>query len=373
MKPVRVLIVEDSAVVREHLRRIISADPRLTVAGIASSGEEALAIVDDVAPDVISMDIQLPGIHGFETTRRIMSQRPTPIVVVSGIGVEEVNLTMQALKAGALGVVQKPVSSEHEHYLAMANRLCTQLCIMSEVKVIRRRGIGSRALDSAVASANHVASPVVYPASSWRPSSSPFRIVAVGTSTGGPNALLQLLTGLGGDFPLPIAVVQHMTPGFMEGFAEWLSSVTPFQATVVNGPVSLVPKTVYLAPTSRHLVLNGGSASPDDSPPLGSHRPSANVLFSSLARSSGSSAIGVLLTGMGEDGALGLGDLKTAGAFTIAEDESTAVVYGMPAAAVRLGAVRESLPLHGIAPRILELVASREKELDERNSPRNAH
>jgi two-component system chemotaxis response regulator CheB len=369
MKAVRVLIVEDSPVVREHLRRIISADPRLTVAGIAASGEEALAIVDDVAPDVISMDIQLPGIQGFETTRRIMSHRPTPIVVVSGIGMEEVNLTMQALKAGALGVVQKPVSSEHENYLAMANRLCTQLSIMSEVKVIRRRDGGLRGLNSAVPSrvASSVSSPIVpgssswSPASSWRASSTPFRILAVGTSTGGPNALLQLLTGLGGDFPLPIAVVQHMTPGFMEGFAEWLSSVTPFQATVVNGPISLVPKTVYLAPTSRHLVLNGCSASPDDGPPVGSHRPSANVLFSSLARSSGSSAIGVLLTGMGEDGALGLGELKTAGAFTIAEDETTAVVYGMPAAAVQLGAVRESLPLPGIAPRILELVASREK------------
>lgn len=375
MRPVRVLIVEDSPVVREHLRRIISADPRLAVAGIAASGEEALAIVDEVAPDVISMDIQLPGIQGFETTRRIMSQRPTPIVVVSGIGLEEVNLTMQALKAGALGVVQKPVSSEHENYLAMANRLCTQLCIMSEVKVIRRRGAGSRGLDSPVASrpANHLPSPVVYPASSWRPSGNAFRILAVGTSTGGPNALLRLLTGLGADFPLPVAVVQHMTPGFMEGFAEWLSSVTPFQATVVSAPISLVPGTVYLAPTDRHLVLNGCSASPDDGPPVGSHRPSANVLFSSLARSSGSSAIGVLLTGMGEDGALGLGELKTAGAFTIAEDETTAVVYGMPAAAVRLGAVRESLPLQGIAPRILELVASREKELDERNSSRNAH
>ncbi len=365
MRPVRVLIVEDSPVVREHLRRIISADPRLTVAGIAASGEEALAIVDEVAPDVISMDIQLPGIQGFETTRRIMSHRPTPIVVVSGIGLEEVNLTMQALKAGALGVVQKPVSSEHENYLAMANRLCTQLSIMSEVKVIRRRDSGSRGLGSVAASRP--------PSSSRSGYSTPFRILAVGTSTGGPNALLQLLTGLGDDFPLPIAVVQHMTPGFMEGFAEWLASVTPFQAAVVNGPVSLVPKTVYLAPASRHLVLNGCSASPDDGPPVGGHRPSADVLFSSLARSSGSSAIGVLLTGMGEDGALGLGNLKNAGAFTIAEDETTAVVYGMPAAAVRMGAVRESLPLQGIAPRILELIASREKELDERNSPRNAH
>ena len=364
MKPARVLIVDDSPVVQEHLRRIISADARLTVVGIAASGEEALAIVDQVAPDVISMDIQLPGIQGFETTRRIMSQRPTPIVVVSGIGIEEVSLTMEALKAGALGVVQKPVSSEHENYLVMANRLCTQLAIMSEVQVIRRRGGGARRGNSvpALHTASGVPSPTVSTPSFAPTFHGPFRTLAVGTSTGGPNALLQLLTGLGADFPLPIAVVQHMAPGFMEGFAEWLSSVTPFRAVVVSGPISLVPTTVYLAPTSRHLVLNGCSASPDDGPPVGNHRPSANVLFSSLARSSGVSAMGVLLTGMGEDGALGLGDLKAAGGFTIAEDESTAVVYGMPAAAVRMGAVRESLPLHGIAPRILELISSRGKD-----------
>lgn len=358
MKPVRVLIVEDSPVVREHLRRIISADPRLIVAGVATSGEEALAMVDQIAPDVISMDIQLPGIQGFETTRRIMSHRPTPIVVVSGIGIEEVNLTMQALKAGALGVVQKPVSSAHENYLAMANRLCTQLSIMSEVKVIRRRDTVSRAWEP------RIAPRFEQPVLAWRASNAPFRVLAVGTSTGGPNALLQLLTGLGSGFSLPIAVVQHMTPGFIQGFAEWLTGVTPFQACVVNGPVSLLPKTVYLAPSSRHLVLNGCSASLDDGPAVGSHRPSANVLFSSLARSCGPSAIGVLLTGMGDDGASGLVDLKASGAVTIAEDETTAVVYGMPAAAVQLGAVRECLPLHGIAPRILELVASRERGLE---------
>lgn len=354
MKPVRVLIVEDSAVVREHLRRIISADPRLTVAGIASSGEEALAVVDQVAPDVISMDIQLPGIQGFETTRRIMKHRPTPIVVVSGIGMEEVNLTMEALKAGALAVVQKPVSSAHENYQSMASRLCTQLTIMSEVKVIRRRDVNSRTPEPGDVRAAR-------PMPVLPPSAGPFGVLAVGTSTGGPNALLQLLTGLGEAFSLPVAVVQHMTPGFIDGFAEWLSSVTPFRTCVVKGPTMLVPRTVYLAATGRHLVLNGSSAVADEGPPVGNHRPSADVLFSSLARSYGPQTVAALLTGMGEDGAAGLKELKDAGAYTIAEDESTAVVYGMPAAAVRLGAVRESLPLSSIAPRILELVAASER------------
>lgn len=348
MKPVRVLIVEDSASVREHLRQIISSDPRLSVAGMASSGEEALAIVDRVAPDVISMDIQLPGIEGFETTRRIMAVRPTPIVVVSGIEMEEVNLTMQALKSGALGVVQKPVSASHPDYETVARRLCTQLAIMSEVKVIRRRGAADRTPESAPL-------PVV-PNPLWRGA---HRVLAVGASTGGPNALLHLLGGLGGNFPLPVLLVQHMTPGFIEGFADWLTGVTPLRAQVVHGPTALQPGRVYMAPSERHLVVNSNSANVSDEAPLGTHRPSANILFSSVAKTYGPASIGVLLTGMGEDGATGLGELKAAGAYTIAEDETTAVVYGMPAAALHMGAVTESLPLPVIPARILSLIAAK--------------
>src|SRR5574340_890806 len=142
MKPIRVLIVDDSAVVREHLRRIINADPRLRVAGMAATGEEALAMLHHVAPDVISMDTRLPGIQGFEASRRIMEERPTPLVIVSGMASEDVNLTMQALNAGALSVVAKPVAFTHQDYESLASELCTQLVIMSEVKVIRQRRVG---------------------------------------------------------------------------------------------------------------------------------------------------------------------------------------------------------------------------------------
>lgn len=346
MKSIRVLIVEDSPVVREHLRRIISADSRFTVAGMAGSGEEALELVDSVSPDVISMDIQLPGMQGFEATRQIMAHRPTPIVVVSGIGSEEVGLTMQALKAGALAVVEKPVAATHQDYDAMASRLCTQLAIMSEVTVIRQRPVFAG---------------VPAPSVPDRRLPGPYRVLGVGTSTGGPSALMQLLSGLGAAFPVPVLVVQHMAPGFMDGFASWLSGVIPLPIHIVTGPTPLVGGRVYLAASNRHLIVDGNRAMPDDSPAVGNHRPSADTLFASLARSAGPAGIGVLLTGMGDDGAAGLRELRAAGGFTIAEDASTAVVYGMPGAAVRAGAVCESLPLGEIADRVLELFAARQE------------
>ena len=180
------LIVEDSAVVLEHLRRIISADPRLEVAGVATSGEEAVALVGRVLPDVISMDIHLPGIQGFEATRRIMAQRPTPIVVVSGIDSDEIGLTMQALKAGALAVVEKPAATTQQDYEAVAARLCTQLAIMSEVKVVRQRENSFRREE---APAFRPPAPAFSPAS--------YKVVGIAASTGGPGALLQLLPSAG--------------------------------------------------------------------------------------------------------------------------------------------------------------------------------
>jgi two-component system, chemotaxis family, protein-glutamate methylesterase/glutaminase len=350
MNPIRVLIVEDSPVVGEHLRRIISADRRFEVAGVATSGEEALAVVDQISPDVISMDIHLPGIQGFEATRRIMAQHPTPIVVVSGIDMEEMSLTMQALRAGALAVVEKPVSTSHQDYASLAGRLCTQLAIMSEVKVVRQRHAPARPIGNGSPSA--------------MPGTLHYRLLGIAASTGGPNALLQMLSGLGRDFPLPIVVVQHMTAAFLQGFAEWLASVTPFAVSVIHGPMALAAGRIYLAPSNQsHLVVNGLTASLDDGPPVGGQRPSANILFSSMAQSLSSSAIGVLLTGMGEDGAAGIRELKRAGSFTIGEDESTAIVYGMPAAAARNGGLCESLPLGDIAPRVLSLTRLKRETL----------
>ncbi len=349
MKKVRVLIVDDSAVVREHLRRIIDADPRLEVAGIACTGEEALEVVERVAPDVISMDIHLPGIQGFEATRRIMSVRPTPIVIVSGIEMTEINLSMEALRSGALSVVEKPVAATHDAFDALASRLCTQLALMSEVKVVRQRDLTGR---KSLVRATDPGAAIT----------KGYSLVGIGASTGGPNAVMQVLNGLGRDFSLPVVVVQHMTPGFVGGFAEWLASVTPFSVSVIRARTNLVGGQVYVAPSGFHLTIDGLAAKLEDTPPIGNHRPSATAMFSSIARTVGRSSIGVLLTGMGEDGAAGLREIRAAGGFTIAEAESTAIVYGMPAAAVRMGAASESLPLGEIGQRIRALTLAGSKE-----------
>jgi two-component system, chemotaxis family, protein-glutamate methylesterase/glutaminase len=340
MSRIRVLIVEDSAVVRELLRRVIGADPRLEVAGAFATAEEALAALDRLAPDVISMDIRLPGMQGLEATRRVMSLRPTPIVVVSGIEADEQNLSMEALKAGALAVVEKPAAATHREYQALASHLCTQLAIMSEVKVVRQRSLPPPAIEGN---------------GPQRPPGA-YRVLAIAASTGGPSALMELLGALGTSFPLPILIVQHMTPSFVSGFGSWLAGVSRLELELVTGRIPLVPGTLYLAAGDRHLASDAASVWADDAAPVDNHRPSGDVLFRSLARNAGPSAIGVQLTGMGEDGARGLLELRRAGGYTIAEDESSAVVYGMPGAAVRAGAVMESLPVGQIAPRLLELI-----------------
>ncbi len=355
MKRIRVLIVEDSRVVREFLQHIIGQDPRLEVAAAVGSAEEALDILDRVAPDVISMDIRLPGMNGFEATRRVMAGRPTPIVVVSAsVEDEDLKITMNALRAGALTVVEKPVGTAHEDYESLAERLCTQLAIMSQVKVIRQR------IDRRWQSGPEAGEGRPWPRRTPLMRGS-YRALGVVASTGGPRALVDLLGGLGPDFPLPILLVQHITASFLGGFVAWLDSACPFKVVIAKDDEVPAPGRVYVAPADRHLTLAGGCLRVDGGDPVCAQRPSGTVLFRAMARSLGPGALGALLTGMGEDGAEGLLEVRQAGGYTLAEDASTAVVYGMPAAAVERGAACESLPLPAIAPRILELAGARQE------------
>ncbi|TAL08532.1 MAG: chemotaxis-specific protein-glutamate methyltransferase CheB [Nitrospirae bacterium] len=364
MKKIRVMIIEDSDVVRMLLEEIISRDSRLEVAASVANAEEGLRLLNTVAPDVISLDIRLPGMNGFQATKRIMSERPIPIVVVSAsVEKEDLKISINALKAGALTIVEKPVGTTRANFQEMADHLCTQLAIMSAVKVIRQR----RPLSP---------TPVVRPSSPQAyqvHKNGAFGVLGIAASTGGPNALEKLLNGLPTDFPMPILLVQHITPSFLEGFASWLDDVCPFAAAVARDGEIPVAGKVYVAPAERHLQVKAGRISLDLSPPVSSQRPSGTVLFESLAREFGSRAIGILLTGMGDDGAKGLSELRAVGGYTIVEDESTAVVYGMPQAAVRLGAACEALPVHDIAARILDLIADSGQEGDRREERNTAN
>ncbi len=341
------MLVEDSLVVRELLRHIVSRDPRLELVAAVASGEAALSALDTARPDVISMDIRLPGIDGLETTRRIMAERPTPIVVVAdAVEDSSLRISMNALRAGALSVVEKPVATTNAGYEAVAGQICTQLRIMAQVPVIRRRPIGTEWAGRGAASATAFAAPPVEAPS----------VLGIAASTGGPPALARVIGGLSKDFSLPVLVVQHMGRAFMEGFAGWLGSVVTLPVALARDGERAEPGRVYVAPGDRHLELGANRVlRVIDSAPVSGQRPAATVLFRSIARQAGARGVGVLLTGMGEDGALGLAEMHAAGAETVAEHESTAVVYGMPAAAVRLGAARAVLPLDRVADHVLRL------------------
>lgn len=345
MKKIRVMIVEDSPVISALLEYSIGNDPRLEVCATAASAEDALERLATISPDVIAMDIRLPGMDGLECTRRIMSTKPIPIVVVAAsVESGKWNATpMEALRAGALAVLEKPAGTTHADYQALSERLCTQLLIMSQVKLITQHG--------------HWDPPAgaVSTGKSGTFERGVFKMLGIVCSTGGPGALVQLLGALGAAFPLPILLVQHMTASFIAGFASWLGVVCPFPVEVVTSGCTPQGGTVYVAPAERHLRIEAGRLRLDAGKPISFQRPSGTVLFQSMAQDLGAAGLGVLLTGMGDDGASGLLEMRRSGAYTIAEDESTAVVYGMPAVAVAIQAVRESLPLHAIAPRILEL------------------
>ncbi len=353
-KKIRVLIVEDSLVVRTALEYIIERHPRLMLAGSATSGEQALSMLEQVAPDVISMDIRLPGMDGFEATRRVMSERPTPIVVISS-AIEDgsLNISMNALRAGALSVVEKPVGTSHEDYERIANHICTQLVIMSEVRVVRQR-FQTPAMARAIPAQAGVPVPAPPPTGA----NGPYQLLGLVASTGGPNALVKVLSALPADFPLPICVVQHIGDDFVAGFASWLDGVLRLPVSLAKDGEVPRPGHIYVAPAQHHLRVGANLFHLGRDAQISHQRPSGTVLFSSMAANFGPRAIGVLLTGMGDDGAAGLLAMRQAGGFTIAEDASTAVVYGMPAVAVNSGAVMAELPLDAIGAKVLQLIDS---------------
>lgn len=340
---IRVLVAEDSVVTREYLVYLLSQDPVLQVVGTVGNGLEAVEQTEQLKPDVILMDVHMPRMNGYEATRQIMTHFATPIVMVSASFMrDEVVMIFKALEAGALTVQEKPVGPDHPDAVEAARRLVEMVKLMAEVKVIRRWPRRER--------------PVV-PASVPVIMDRQVRLVAVGASTGGPQVLTKLLTGLPADLAAPLLVVQHIAPGFIPGMAEWLSQGTRLTVKLAEPAESVRPGTVYLAPDGLQMgIAKDGRIRLMKELVEEGFCPSASYLLQSVAESYGRSAIGILLTGMGRDGAAGLKRLREAGGVTIVQNEESSVVFGMPAEAIRLGAAEYVLSPEQIVGTIRSLV-----------------
>jgi two-component system chemotaxis response regulator CheB len=347
---IRVLVVEDSAVVRQHLVALLRDDPGLEVVGEARDGLEAVTMAARQRPDAILMDGHMPRMDGYEATRRIMEQAPTPIVMVSAsIAADEGALSFRALEAGALTIVEKPVGPDHPRHDEIVRQLLQTVRLMAEVKVVRRwpRREPRRSATSKP------------PASTGA-----IEVVAIGASTGGPQALAEILGGLPPHFGAPILVVQHIVAGFEAGLATWLAALTPLTVTLAEAGEPLRPATVYIARNGRQIgVTPRREIDLTDEPASDGFRPSASSLFCSVAEIYGPAAAGVLLTGMGRDGAAGLARLRAAGGVTMAQSEQTSVVFGMPAEAIRLDAAEHVLSPGEIAATLRSLVSGNRKDI----------
>jgi two-component system chemotaxis response regulator CheB len=345
----RVLIVEDSATMRHHLREALTADPQLEIVGEAVDGERAVQLAGRLRPDVITMDMMLPGISGLAATEQIMAEHPTPILVVSSADREELFSTYNALAAGAVDVMEKPRGDDSDADWAM--RLRTSVRMVARIRVITH----PRArLDRRV-----VAPPPPATVPVPLPSSGRLSVVTVGASTGGPAALTEFLRALPRSFPAPVLAVQHIAASeqFAVAFSDWLGGQTgrDVRYAVDGSPVSRGAGQILLAPPDRHLFVRDGLLRLSAGPPRHSCRPSVDVLFESVAEEFGPAAAGCLLTGMGRDGAAGLLQMRNRGAVTFAQDEGSCTVYGMPREAALLGAAVHVLPPGRMAARLTEL------------------
>ncbi len=356
---IRVLLAEDSPTVRHYLTNLINETPGFRVIGAARDGEEALALVQELKPDVVSMDIRMPRMDGLEATRRIMAQCPTPVVVVSGLLESELELSFQALQAGALAVVEKPPDRRDPNFPEKQRQLIKTLMAMSSVKVIQRRELSFERISGAPIPASLPALNTLKNRLTEGVRSAP-ELIAIGASAGGPSALISLLNGLPRDFGLPIVVVQHIPNEFINGLARWLRKSTPFPLVVASDNLPLKPHTVYLSPGTAHLTitrqLQGLTARLVKEQGAHRYQPSVDMLFSSVAAACGAKGIGIILTGMGDDGAEGLLAMRRTGARTFAQDEASSTVFGMPGAAIERGGVEHVLSLTMLATAIRNLM-----------------
>jgi two-component system, chemotaxis family, protein-glutamate methylesterase/glutaminase len=347
MKRVRVLVVDDSPTSRLLLVEILRADHEIDVVGQAADGVEAVEMVKRLRPDIVTMDVQMPRLDGFAATKRIMVEAPTPILITTSVDPRALSVSLEAIRMGALAVQAKPGDPSAPGFDEEARELVRQVKAMSRVKVVRHYDLEPARV------------PVTDALSTAALHDVPAEVVAIAASTGGPAALHRILTTLPADFPLPILVVQHMSRGFSPGFAGWLDKASPLRVKLAEEGEALRPGTAYVAIDDHHLCLSRSrKIHLSTAPAVGGFRPSGTVLFESVAAVFGPSALAVILTGMGRDGVDGLRSIRRAGGRTIAESQATAVVYGMPAAAVHAGLADFVLPLDGVCAAVAGLLVA---------------
>lgn len=350
---IKVLLVEDSPLAVTILKRMISTAPDMQVVGTARTGIDALEMIGKLKPDVICTDLLMPKMNGLELTQTVMEKSPKPILVISAaVQDEDKNNVFQLLDAGAVDVFAKPRSGQIEEYEMLTDKLLTKIRVLSGVKVFTKRNKGATLNIKGDKATVKPPIPV-----STAPLPKTFKVIAIAASTGGPQAFQEILSHLPANFPLPILCVQHISTNFLAGFLDWLRQSCKLPILVAKTGDSPQRGVIYFPPERHHLQLDAqGRFYCADGPLVDGHCPSATVLFQTVARNYGASALGILLSGMGKDGAMGLLSLKQKGGFTIAQNEETSVVFGMPQEAIKLGAAKLVLGLPDIGPKIVEIM-----------------
>lgn len=342
---IKVLIADDSQVARMLLVELLNSDPGTEVTGTVNDGVAALEfLANGGRADVVVMDIHMPRLDGFEATRRIMETRPLPIIICTATAnPREMAVAFRSLEAGAVACVEKPIALGPD-FETRRDHLLQTVRLMSEVKVVRRWN-RPRPTSPAVA---HEQPRFV---------TAGIQLIGIGASTGGPPVLQTILSGLPADFPVPLLIVQHIARGFLPGMVEWLSQTTALRVHIAAHGTCPTRGHVYVAPDDFHLAVDTrGHMMLSRAPPESGLRPAVSYLFRSLANVCGSTAVGVLLTGMGTDGAEELKQMKDSGAHTIAQDRDTSVVHGMPGHAIKLGAAIQVLPADKVAGALIAQV-----------------
>jgi two-component system chemotaxis response regulator CheB len=345
---IRVLVVDDSAVMRAFLSRVVASQPDMELLGASPDPLLAIDRIRRTPPDVITLDVEMPRMNGLDFLRNLMMVRPLPVIMISSLTREGAETTMKALELGAVDFIPKPAS--YDQLEQNAQEIADKIRAAAGARVSRRRPV------------------LAPPAQKSRPApllhSAPIalhRVIGIGASTGGVEALRDVLTHLPSSMP-PIVIAQHMPPGFTETFAKRLDTLCRIHVKQAEDSEPVHGGVAYIAPGGRHLVVarrgTGYSLRVTDDPPVNRHRPSVDTLFRSIAKAAGSQAIGVMLTGMGGDGADAMLEMRRAGAYNIAQDEASCVVFGMPRQAIAAGGVNEVTSLPDIAARLEALAQS---------------